>query len=211
MPKSCKNQSKQALPRSELLKLEREAHSRGFLRVAGIDEAGRGPLAGPVVAAACLFTQEVELPGINDSKLLSPSKRKQFFNTITNDPTIIVGVGIVDHTIIDKINILQATHQAMHRAVDALEVKPDYLLVDGLQLEHEIPSLKVIRGDRLSQTIMAAAIVAKVTRDEIMLKYDEEYPQYGFAVHKGYGTLRHREALKKCGPSPIHRLSFSWG
>lgn len=207
---STTNQSKQAHHKSELDRLENLARSKGFEEVAGIDEAGRGPLAGPVVAACCLFKKRgLYFPGINDSKLLSSKKREQLFFDLTNHDDVLFGVGIVSHSVIDKINILQATHRAMHEAIANMPQKPDYLLVDGLQLKHEIFSQKVIRGDQLSQVIMAAAIIAKVSRDRLMLQYHEEYPQYGFDAHKGYGTAKHRKALEEYGPSPIHRMSFT--
>lgn len=209
MLKRQKSQSRQPLLKSDLFKLERAAKAQGFEKVAGIDEAGRGPLAGPVVAACCLFLDDLDFDGINDSKLLSPKKREQLFHAITTNPSVIYGVGIISHSVIDEINILQATHKAMHEAVEEMAEKPDYLLVDGLQLKHKIPSQKVIKGDRLSQTIMAAAIIAKETRDRIMLDYHQKYPEYGFDAHKGYGTKRHRQALMELGPTPIHRQSFN--
>ena len=205
----------QQLPKSEkkrlldLVKLEKAAEAEGFSCIAGIDEAGRGPLAGPVVAAACIFKEPLFFPGINDSKLLSPKKREQLFLELTNHPNVLYGIGIISHTIIDEINILQATHRAMHEAIANLKEEPDYLLVDGLQLKISTPSRKVIKGDRLSQTIAAASIIAKETRDALMLDYHQKYPEYGFDAHKGYGTKRHRDALKEHGFSPIHRRSFS--
>jgi len=213
--KNFKNPSKQLLKSEqerllELVKLEREALSQGFSSIAGIDEAGRGPLAGPVVAAACIFKKQLFFPGINDSKLLSAKKREQLFLQLTENENVLYGVGIVSHTIIDEINIFQATVRAMHEAVANLAEKPDFLLVDGLQLKSEIPSLKVIRGDRLSQIIAAASIIAKTVRDRLMLAYHEEYPEYGFDAHKGYGTQKHREAVEKHGLCPIHRRSFSF-
>ena len=210
MPRSSQNQSRQARRRSELSKLEEAAKAQGFERVAGIDEAGRGPLAGPVVAAACFFKEDLFFPGINDSKLLSPKKREQLFCALTSHPSVLYGVGVVSHIVIDEINILQATHRAMHEAVEKLPEEPDFLLVDGLQLKHPIPSQKVIKGDRLSQSIMAAAIIAKETRDQLMHEMHKKYPEYGFDSHKGYGTQKHREALQRYGLSSIHRKSFSW-
>ncbi len=215
MLKGFKNPSRQLLKSEqkrllELVKLEREALSQGFSSIAGIDEAGRGPLAGPVVAAACIFKKQLFFPGINDSKLLLAKKREQLFLEISENEHVLYGVGIVSHTIIDEINILQATHRAMHEAVANLAEKPDFLLVDGLQLKGKIPSLKVIHGDRLSQIIAAASIIAKTVRDRLMLAYHEEYPEYGFDTHKGYGTQKHRTAVEKFGLCPIHRRSFSF-
>ena len=213
MPKSFKRPPRQ-LPQSEqrrlcdLIKLEKEAAKAGYSAVAGIDEAGRGPLAGPVVAAACLFSRPLFFPGINDSKLLSPKKRKQLFLSLKEHKDVVFSVGIISHEEIDEINILEATKKAMRQAVDGLSQEPDHLLVDGLFLEHKISCQKVIHGDRLSQLIAAASILAKETRDSLMETYDQQYPEYGFARHKGYGTKKHREALLKFGPCPIHRKSF---
>lgn len=189
-----------------LVKFEEEARQQGFKLIAGIDEAGRGPLAGPVTAAACIIPEGRFFPKINDSKKLSQLQREKFYQQIVEDPTIIYGIGIIDHLIIDAINIYQATIKAMLMAVKNLFLQPDYLLVDGLSLPHEsIPSKKIIKGDEQSQSIMAAAIIAKVTRDRIMVDYDQEFPEYGFKNHKGYATKEHCEALEKFGPSSIHR------
>lgn len=179
---------------------------------AGVDEAGRGPLAGPVVAAACLIEPSVCISGVNDSKQLSPGKRQSLYQEIIAHPGIQVGIGIVSSEEIDQINILQATIKAMIEAVDKLPTKPPLLLVDGLKLPHPIiPSRKLIKGDTLSYSVAAASIVAKVTRDAIMLELDKQWPQYGFAQHKGYGTSKHREAIALHGPCPHHRRSFRWG
>lgn len=189
---------------------EEEAYRKGYRLLCGIDEAGRGPLAGPVVAAACIIPRGYAIEGVNDSKQLTPKVRERLFEQLTNDPLIIYAVGIIDAPEIDRINIYQATIVAMLQAVAKLSTQPDYLLVDGLLLPH--PSLfaeKIIRGDALSHTIAAASIIAKVTRDHMMLEYDCQWPQYGFAKHKGYGTKKHLEALHLHGPCPIHRRSFS--
>lgn len=175
--------------------------------MAGIDEAGRGPLAGPVVAGAVIlkhlsFTQE-----INDSKKLSPRKREKAYQEILEK--CIVGVGIVNEKVIDDINIYRATIKAMEMAIADLDVRPDYVIVDGrLKLVTRCPIKCIINGDSESLSIAAASIVAKVTRDRLMIEYHEKYPQYGFARHKGYGTKLHIDALKAYGPSPIHRFSF---
>lgn len=195
----------------QMLHFEQEARRKGFTRIAGIDEAGRGPLAGPVVAACCYIPEGVLLPGVNDSKQLSPAKRAQLFEQITTCPQIVYQVGIVSHQTIDDINIYQATIQAMLEAVDGLAVRVclDYLLVDGMNLPHpSIPCQRIVKGDTLSQSIAAASIVAKETRDQLMLQYHLQWPQYGFDRHKGYGTALHLEALEKYGPCPIHRQSF---
>lgn len=187
----------------------REELSSSF---AGIDEAGRGPLAGPVVAAACLVDPSVHIDGINDSKQLNPAKRESLYQKIISHPGIQIGVGIISSEEIDQINILQATIKAMIEAVNKLPTQPPLLLVDGLKLPHPtIPSRKLIKGDTLSYAIAAASIVAKVTRDAIMVKLDKEWPQYGFAQHKGYGTAKHRAAIASHGPCPHHRRSFTWG
>ncbi len=148
--------------------------------------------------------------GLNDSKKLPRHKRRELFLRLTTDPSVIWAVGIVDHRRIDQINILRATIEAMHQAVGALKAAPEYLLVDGLKLNHTIPSEKIIKGDQLSISIAAASILAKETRDRIMEKYHEIHPEYGFDRHKGYGTRKHLEALHKHGPSPIHRNTFRW-
>lgn len=188
-----------------LLAYEREARAKGYTLIAGIDEAGRGPLAGPVVAAACILPHDFFHPKLDDSKKLSPKVRDSLFPILTSFPH---GIGIVSHEEIDQINILQATHKAMHLAIAALPIKPDYLLVDGLQLKHEVPSQKIIDGDALSHSIAGASVIAKVTRDRIMLQLDTLYPDYGFRDHKGYGTPRHVKAIEEHGLSPHHRKTF---
>ena len=190
------------------LDFENKLWVRGILHVAGIDEAGRGPLAGPVVAAAVIFPQNTWIDGVNDSKKLSSSKREELFETIHYYATS-VGVGIVEHSTIDQINILQATMKAMEEAVAKLSPTPHHLLVDGPHYRLDgIPCTTIIDGDAQCFSIAAASIVAKVTRDRIMLKYNEQFPQYGFAKHKGYGTKEHIEAIKKFGLCEIHRRSF---
>ncbi len=188
-----------------------EAHARqlGYKRITGVDEAGRGPLAGPVVAAACVIPEDVLIEGINDSKQLTPSLREMLYETIISDETIDYGIGIAEAPKIDEINILRATFEAMIAAIAALSNSPDYLLVDGLHLPTQgVPGLAIVEGDGKSQSIAAASILAKVTRDRIMLKFHEEWPMYGFNQHKGYGTAGHLEAIHKYGPCPIHRMSF---
>lgn len=189
---------------------ERQAEKKGCRRIAGVDEAGRGPLAGPVVAAACILPlKNLGIRGINDSKLLTPQVREKLFLRITDDPRISFGIGIVQPSIIDQINIYQATIQAMLQAIAQLQPDPDMLLVDGLKLPHAyIECEKIIQGDSKSMSIAAASILAKVTRDRIMCEYHEKFPEYGFHQHKGYGTERHMEALLKHGPCEIHRFSF---
>lgn len=189
---------------------EKRLRQEGFCHIAGIDEAGRGPLAGPVVAAACILPEGFFLEHLNDSKQLTAKKREWLFSQITTHPSVIYALGMVDEKTIDQINILQATFLAMKKAVQALSTTPDYLLIDGNQIPHfEIPSEALIEGDGRSISIAAASILAKVTRDRIMIELDAQYPQYGFKQHKGYGTQQHLTALRVFGPSPIHRTSFA--
>ncbi len=185
---------------------EENAQKQGYRLIAGVDEAGRGPLAGPVVAAACIVPNGFDVSGIDDSKKLSPKQREFLFHRISSSCT--TAVGIVEAPVIDVINILQASIQAMIEAVKKLVPSPDYLLVDGLTLPFSIPSEKIIKGDALSFSIGAASIIAKVTRDRIMEELDAIYPQYGFKKHKGYGTAVHLKALQEHGPCPIHRKTF---
>jgi hypothetical protein len=176
--------------------------------ICGIDEAGRGPLAGPVVAAAVILPRDEEILFLNDSKKLSEKKRNALFVEI-KQKAIAYGIGIVDHKMIDKINILQATYQAMREAIHQLQVKPDLLLNDAVTIpEVDIPQVPIVKGDAKSVSIAAASILAKVTRDELMGKYDTLYPDYGFAKHKGYGTPQHVKVLKEKGACEIHRKTF---
>jgi ribonuclease HII len=189
---------------------EEEAYSQGYARVAGIDEAGRGPLAGPVVAAACILPASFDVSCLNDSKLLSAPQREAAFELLTTHPHVEYCVALVDAPVIDEINILQATIRAMLESVQGLVDGPDFLLVDGLKLPHPaIPSKKIIKGDQQSVSIAAASILAKVTRDRIMVDADRTWPAYGFAKHKGYGTAVHRAAIEEHGPCPIHRFTFA--
>jgi ribonuclease HII len=189
-------------------KFEEEAAKAGALRIAGIDEAGRGPLAGPVVAAAVVLGPSCHIPEINDSKLLSGPQRDKLYPQIMAG-AVAVGIGIVSPQIIDEINIYQATLEAMKEAAFQITPLPDFLLVDGkMKLKVETPQKSIVKGDRLSFSIAAAGIVAKVTRDGIMMELHKEYPQYGFAGHKGYPTKAHKEALERYGPSPVHRMCF---
>ena len=184
------------------------ARADGFVSVCGIDEAGRGPLAGPVFAAAVILPEHTEIPGLNDSKKLSAKKREELFDVIQS-AALAWGIGFATEQEIDEINILQATFRAMKRACDALSVRPDLALVDGNRIPPmDVPVRTIVKGDSLSANIAAASILAKVSRDRLMLQVDEMYPQYGFAQHKGYGTALHIEMLQKFGPSPVHRRSF---
>lgn len=187
---------------------EKEARSKGIVLVAGMDEAGRGPLAGPVVAAAVILNPENPIYGVDDSKKLSPQKRAALKAEI-EEKAISVGVGVVDVETIDSINILEATKLAMKKAVAALDPQPELLLIDAVQLKDlPIAQQPIIKGDALSVSIAAASIIAKETRDEMLKAYDELYPEYGFASHKGYGTKQHMDAIRNLGPLPIHRKTF---
>ncbi len=192
----------------EMFTLEQTYWRQGCRFVAGVDEAGRGPLAGPVVAAAVIVDGPVDLPEVTDSKLLSAAVRERLYEEILRKATD-VGVGMVAPEEIDRINILQAALQAMELAVVRLRVQPDAILVDGNRVPAGLPAaVAVVRGDRLSFCIAAASIVAKVTRDNIMREYDRQFPEYGFARHKGYPTAQHLDAIEKYGLCPIHRRSF---
>lgn len=188
---------------------EEIAYQQGYHIIAGLDEAGRGPLAGPVVAAACILPRGLLIPNVNDSKKLTAKMRGQLFERLTNDPSIIYAMGIIEADEIDRLNIYQATIHAMWQAIDKLATYPDCLLVDGMGLPHPLlPCQKIIKGDQLSQSIAAASIIAKETRDRLMRTYHDQWPVYGFHQHKGYGTTQHVEALEQHGPCPIHRYSF---
>ena len=190
------------------LHFEAQCRKRGFRAVAGIDEAGRGPLAGPVVAAAVILPAHFDLPGLTDSKKLSPQARQRLFPRIRTQ-AVAIGVGIVSAAEIDAINILQATLKGMVLAVRRLRLAADYLLVDGITaVPLPLPQQTLKKGDSRSLSIAAASVVAKVVRDRMMIGYDRQYPGYGFAGHKGYGSAAHLEAIGRLGPSPLHRLSF---
>jgi ribonuclease HII len=194
---------------ANLLSLENKLWNQGFREVAGVDEAGRGPLAGPVVAACVILPKDFCVPDVNDSKKLTAKKRERLFDEIIQSGCR-VGVGIVTEKVIDKLNILNASLQAMHQAVNQLKYPPDFVLVDGNQRIPDLPfpQMPVVKGDSLSLSIAAASIVAKVTRDRMMLEYHVKYPEFNFADHKGYATRTHVEALKTFGPCQIHRRSF---
>lgn len=188
--------------------IEQSHYEQGITCICGVDEAGRGPLAGPVCAAAVILPANVDIPGLNDSKKLSDKRRRELYPVIM-EQAIAYGIGFANHQEIDKINILQATFLAMERAIQALPIKPELALIDGnRERDFGIPVKTVIHGDSLSASIAAASILAKVTRDDIMLKMAEEYPGYGFEIHKGYGTKAHYQALTENGPCPIHRMTF---
>ena len=192
----------------DLWKYENEAFAEGFSLVCGVDEAGRGPLAGPVCAAAVILPPQLEIPGLNDSKKLTDKKRRELFDVITAE-AVSYGIAFASEREIDEINILQATFLAMERALSQLDPKPELALIDGNRArDFGLPVRTIVKGDSLSASVAAASILAKVTRDRFMEEQDEKYPEYGFAIHKGYGTKRHYAALREYGACPIHRRSF---
>lgn len=196
---------------------ERAWWSRGVTRLAGVDEAGRGPLAGPVVAAAVIFPSawsesgfDERLRDLNDSKQLTENQREKFFAVLTSLPEVRYGISIVDAATIDRINILQATHRAMNMALAKLQPQPEHVLVDGKPVKSmKLSHTALVKGDSLSYSIAAASVLAKVTRDRMMVEFEEQFPGYGFAEHKGYGTPQHLAAIAELGPCPIHRRSFA--
>ena len=188
--------------------IENGIYSDEIKIICGVDEAGRGPLAGPVCAAAVILPWDLEIPGLTDSKKLTDKKRRELMPVI-KEKAVAYGIGFASEKEIDEINILQATFLAMQRALDQLAVKPDLALIDGnREKDFGLPVKTVVKGDSLSANIAAASVLAKVTRDDIMVALAEEYPQYGFEIHKGYGTKAHYEALRQYDASPIHRMSF---
>lgn len=192
----------------ERFRYEGEAREQGYTAVCGVDEAGRGPLAGPVCAAAVILPAGLVIEGVNDSKKLSEKKREELFPVIC-EKALAYGIGWADEREIDEINILQATYRAMKRAVEALPLTADYALIDGNRMPPlAIPGTTIVKGDALSMSIAAASILAKVSRDRVMVQFSREYPQYGFEQHKGYGTAAHVQALREYGPCPLHRQSF---
>ena len=202
---------------TDRLEFECDLWSREFTLVAGVDEAGRGPLAGPVVAAAVILPArwanggfDERLVDLNDSKQLTEAQRENFFQIITTHPDLRYAIAIVDAATIDRINILQATHRAMNEALANLQPQPQHVLVDGRPVKSmTLPQTALVKGDSRSYSIAAASVLAKVTRDRLMLEYDAKFPGYGFAIHKGYGVPQHLTAIEKIGPCPIHRMSFA--
>ena len=191
----------------KMLAYEKELYAQGIHLIAGVDEVGRGPLAGPVVAAAIILPENCKIPGLNDSKKIPKSKHYAIYQAVL-DQALSVGIGIKDNRVIDQVNIYEATKLAMLEAIQELDPRPQHLLIDAMKLDLPISQTSIIKGDANSLSIAAASIVAKVTRDQMMATYDQEYPGYDFAQNAGYGTTKHLEGLEKQGVSPIHRRSF---
>lgn len=193
---------------AHMWEIEDALYEKGVKVICGVDEAGRGPLAGPVCAAAVILPPHLEIPGLNDSKKLTDKRRRELFPLI-QEKALAYGIAFADHSEIDAINILQATYMAMERALTQLSVKPDIALIDGNRAkDFGLPVQTVVHGDSLSANIAAASVLAKVTRDDLMQQMAQQYPQYGFEIHKGYGTKAHYEAIAQYGPCPIHRTTF---
>ena len=190
-----------------MLSYEKELYENGISFIAGVDEVGRGPLAGPVVAAAVILPKNCKIKGLNDSKKIPKKKHEEIFQAV-KDKALAISIGIMDNQVIDQVNIYEATKLAMKEAISQLEPQPEHLLIDAMKLDLSISQTSIIKGDANSLSIAAASIVAKVTRDELMSKYDQEFPGYDFAQNAGYGTAKHLEGIEKHGVTPIHRTSF---
>ena len=191
----------------KMLAYEKELYTQGIQLIAGVDEVGRGPLAGPVVAAAVILPKACKIPGLNDSKKIPKSKHKEIYEAVLQN-AIAIGIGVKDNQVIDQVNIYEATKLAMMEAIGQLEPQPQHLLIDAMKLDLPIPQTSIIKGDANSLSIAAASIVAKVTRDQMMEEFDKEYPGYDFAQNAGYGTANHLAGLDQLGVTPIHRRSF---
>jgi ribonuclease HII len=191
----------------ERLKYEKEAYEKGYSYIIGLDEAGRGPMAGPVVVAGVILPKDYYDERINDSKKLTEKKREQLFEVIKEN-ALAYYISIIDEKRVDELNVYTSSKTGMIEAIDNIKIKPDFALTDAMPLGDKIEHISIIKGDSKSISIAAASILAKVTRDRIMIEYDKQYPEYGFKKHKGYPTKQHKEALKKYGPCPIHRRSF---
>lgn len=194
--------------KDDLLVFERELYDKGIKFIAGVDEVGRGPLFGPVVAAAVILKKDYNLKGLTDSKKLTEKKRNEFYEIIKKD-AVAIGIGIIDEKKIDEVNIYEATKLAMKEAINNLKVKPEHILIDAMPLELDIPTTSIIKGDSKSESIAAASVIAKVTRDSMMYEMDKKYPLYGFGSHKGYPTKKHIEALKEYGVIKGYRRTFT--
>ena len=190
-----------------MLSYEKELYKQGLTLIAGVDEVGRGPLAGPVVAAAVMLPQNCKIRGLNDSKKIPKKKHLEIFQAV-QEQALSIGIGIMDNQVIDQVNIYEATKLAMQEAISQLRTQPEHLLIDAMKLDFPISQTSIIKGDANSLSIAAASIVAKVTRDELMKEYDQRFPGYDFATNAGYGAAKHLEGLEKLGVTPIHRISF---
>ena len=190
-----------------MLSYEKELYVQGISLIAGVDEVGRGPLAGPVVAAAVILPKNCKIKGLNDSKKIPKKKHEEIFQAV-KDKALAIGIGIMDNHVIDQVNIYEATKLAMKEAISKLDSQPEHLLIDAMKLDLPITQTSIIKGDAKSLSIAAASIIAKVTRDKIMASYDKEFPGYDFSQNAGYGTTKHLEGLEKHGVTPIHRKSF---
>lgn len=205
--RELQKQVEEDLRLEKMLTYEKELYVQGIQLIAGVDEVGRGPLAGPVVAAAVILPENCKIPSLNDSKKIPKSKHQAIYQAVL-DQALSIGIGVKDNRVIDQVNIYEATKLAMLEAIHELEPQPQHLLIDAMKLDLPISQTSIIKGDANSLSIAAASIVAKVTRDQMMAAYDQEYPGYDFAQNAGYGTTKHLEGLEKQGVSPIHRRSF---
>ena len=205
--RELQKQVEEDLRLEKMLAYEKELYAQGIHLIAGVDEVGRGPLAGPVVAAAVILPENCKIPGLNDSKKIPKTKHQAIYQAVL-DQALSIGIGVKDNRVIDQVNIYEATKLAMLEAIQELEPQPQHLLIDAMKLDLPISQTSIIKGDANSLSIAAASIVAKVTRDQMMTAYDQEYPGYDFAQNAGYGTTKHLEGLEKQGVSPIHRRSF---
>ena len=205
--RELQKQVEEDLRLEKMLAYEKELYAQGIHLIAGVDEVGRGPLAGPVVAAAVILPENCKIPGLNDSKKIPKSKHQAIYQAVL-DQALSIGIGVKDNRVIDQVNIYEATKLAMLEAIQELAPQPQHLLIDAMKLDLPISQTSIIKGDANSLSIAAASIVAKVTRDQMMTAYDQEYPGYDFAQNAGYGTTRHLEGLEKQGVTPIHRRSF---
>ena len=205
--RELQKQVEEDLRLEKMLAYEKELYAQGIQLIAGVDEVGRGPLAGPVVAAAVILPENCKIPGLNDSKKIPKSKHQAIYQAVL-DQALSVGIGVKDNQVIDQVNIYEATKLAMLEAIQELDQQPQHLLIDAMKLDLPISQTSIIKGDANSLSIAAASIVAKVTRDQMMAAYDQEYPGYDFGQNAGYGTSKHLEGLEKYGVTPIHRRSF---
>ena len=190
-----------------MLRYEKELYAEGINLIAGVDEVGRGPLAGPVVAAAVILPKDCKIKGLNDSKKIPKKKHEEIFQVVKEN-ALAIGIGVMDNHVIDQVNIYEATKLAMKEAIAQLQLKPEHLLIDAMELDLPISQTSIIKGDANSLSIAAASIIAKVTRDNLMNHYDQEFPGYDFSQNAGYGTAKHLESISKLGITPIHRTSF---